>query len=194
MTTAPRRAWSCSTRRSPRWRGEVDDFLVLEEVFCQLFSACEHAHDVSRAEQWMRVGETLARRRNLPAVSAFCRTHYGGVLTAAGRFSEADTTLTEAIRLWALGERSRLRAGAVVRLADLRVRQGRYDEAEQLLTDPYVHPNDAARPLAAVYLSRGDTALAIDLLERALDHTERGSSAAAALLALLVDGHLAAGG
>src|SRR3954454_12922364 len=192
MTTAPRRAWSCSTRRSPRWRGEVDDFLVLEEVFCQLFSACEHAHDVSRAEQWMRVGETLARRRNLPAVSAFCRTHYGGVLTAAGRFSEADTTLTEAIRLWGLGERSLLRAGAVVRLADLRVRQGRYDEAEQLLTDPYVHPNDVARPLAAVLLARGDTALAIDLLERALGRAEPGA-ASAALLALLVDAHLAAG-
>ncbi len=26
--------------------GEVDDFVVLEEIFCQLFSACEHAHDV----------------------------------------------------------------------------------------------------------------------------------------------------
>src|SRR3954462_212786 len=144
--------------------GEVEDFLVLEEVFCQLFSACEHAHDVSRAEQWIRVGDALARRRNLPAVSAFCRTHYGGVLTAAGRFSEAETTLTEAIRLWGLGERSRLRAGAVLRLADLRVRQGRYEEVEQLLTAPYVPPNAAARPLAAVSLSRGDTALAIDLL------------------------------
>ena len=26
---------------------EVDDFCVLEEIFCQLFSACEHAHDVT---------------------------------------------------------------------------------------------------------------------------------------------------
>ena len=26
---------------------EVDDFMVLEEIFCQLFSACEHAHDVA---------------------------------------------------------------------------------------------------------------------------------------------------
>ena len=173
--------------------GEVDDFMVLEEVFCQLFAACEHAHDVRRAEQWIRIGDAIARRRQLPAVSAFCRTHYGGVLTAAGRFMEADTTLTEAIRLWGLGERSLLRAGAVVRLADLRVRQGRYDEAEQLLTDPYVHPNDAARPLAAVCLARGDIALAVDLLERALARAEPDSGAAAALLALLVDAHLAAG-
>jgi hypothetical protein len=30
--------------------GEVEDFFVLEEIFCQLFSACEHACDVRRAE------------------------------------------------------------------------------------------------------------------------------------------------
>ena len=29
---------------------EVDDFFVLEEIFCQLFAACEHAHDVARAD------------------------------------------------------------------------------------------------------------------------------------------------
>ena len=49
---------------------EVDDFCVLQEIFCQLFAACEHAHDVSRADQWIRVGEAIAARRR-----------------AAGRFS-----------------------------------------------------------------------------------------------------------
>ena len=112
--------------------GEVEDFVVLEEIFCQLFSACEHAQDVRRAEQWIRVGEQIAERRKLPAVSAYCRTHYGGILTAAGRWPEADATLTEAVRLWALGRRT-LKAGALIRLADLRVKQGRYDEAASLL-------------------------------------------------------------
>ena len=172
--------------------GEVDDFIVLEEVFCQLFAACEHAHDVSRAEQWIRVGEVVARRRKLPAVSAFCRTHYGGVLTAAGRWAEAETTLTEAIRLWGLGERSLMRAGAVVRLAELRVRQGRFEEAEELLADPHVHPNDAARPLAAIHLARGETVLATDLLEGALGRIEPDSAATAPILALLTEVHLAA--
>ncbi len=85
---------------------DVDDFCVLEEIFCQRFSACEHAHDVGRADQWIRIGETIAQRRQLPAVSAFCRTHYGGILTAAGRWPEADLALTEAVRLWGLGQQS----------------------------------------------------------------------------------------
>ena len=169
---------------------DVDDFCVLQEIFCQLFSACEHAHDVSRADQWIRIGEAIAARRHLPAVSAFCRTHYGGVLTAAGRWPEADATLTEAVRLWGLGHRG-LRVGALARLADLRVRQGRFEEAEQLLDGLDGH-TDAARPLAAIQLERGETSLAKDTLERALDQVDPQGTAVAPLLALLVDVHLAA--
>jgi DNA-binding CsgD family transcriptional regulator len=174
---------------------EVDDFFVLEEVFCQLFSACEHAHDVARADQWIRMGEAIAARRNLPAVSAFCRTHYGGVLTAAGRYAEADEALTEAVRLWALGQRSSvLRGGAMVRLADLRVRQGRYEEAELLLADlDPMTTNDAARPLAAIHLARGETALAREVLQRTLESIRVECSEAAPLLELLVEVHVAAG-
>jgi DNA-binding NarL/FixJ family response regulator len=169
---------------------EVDDFAVLEEIFCQLFSACEHAHDVGRADQWIRIGEAIAERRNLPAVSAFCRTHYGGLLTAAGRWPEADVALTEAVRLWGLGQQS-LRGGALIRLADLRVRQGRFEEAEQLL-DGFDVDADAARPLAAIHLARGDTSRAGDILEYALDHVDPMSTGAAPLWALLVDVCLAA--
>ena len=170
---------------------EVDDFSILEEIFCQLFSACEHAHDVARADQWIRVGDSIAQRRNLPAVSAFCRTHYGGVLTAAGRWPEADATLTEAVRLWGLGFGS-MRDGALARLADLRVRQGRFEEAERLLDGLDVNP-DTAHALAAIHLARGDTTLATDVLERALDEVDPATAAAVPLLAMLLEVHLVAG-
>jgi DNA-binding NarL/FixJ family response regulator len=173
---------------------EVDDFCVLEEVFCQLFAACEHARDVDRADQWIRIGEAIASRRQLPAVSAFCRTHYGGVLTAAGRWGEAEAALTDAIRLWGLGQRSILRGGALVRLADLRVRQGRFEEAEQLLEnlDPMA-ADEASGALAAIHLAKGQTALAREEVERALERLDPMSSAAAPLLELLIEVHLAAG-
>ena len=133
--------------------GEVEDFIVVEEIFCQMFSACERAQDVGRAEQWIRVGEAIAERRRLPAVSAYCRTHYGGILTAAGRWPEADDALTEAVRLWALGRRT-LKAGALVRLADLRVKQGRLEEAERLL-DGMSNDPEATLPLASLQFARG---------------------------------------
>ncbi len=172
--------------------GEIDDLCVLEEVFCQLFAACEHALDVGRADQWIRAGEALAARRGLPGISAFCRTHYGAILTAAGRWREAEQVLTEAIDLWGLGQRSSLRLGAVTRLADLRVRQGRLDEAEALLRELDVDAAvDAARPLAAVHLERGEPAIAHEILIRALGTIEPSGSAAVPVLALLVDVQIA---
>jgi DNA-binding CsgD family transcriptional regulator len=171
---------------------EVDDFSVLEQAFCQLFSACEHAHDVGRAEEWIRVGEAVAERRRLPVVSAFCRTHYGAVLTAAGRWPEAEATLTEAIRLWGLGQRSGLRSSALTRLADLRARQGRFEEAEHLLTG-LEGEVEAARPLAAALLARNEPEVAGEVLERALAQLDDASSSTVPLRALLVDVHLAAG-
>lgn len=170
---------------------DVGDFFILEEIFCQLFSACEHAHDVTRADQWIRIGDELAARRNAPAVSAFCRTHYGGILTAAGRWNEADVALSEAVRIWNLGYGS-LRAGALVRLAELRVRQGRFEEAEQLLDGLDLHV-EAARPLAALRLARGDLVLAADVLERALNELEPLSRATGPLWALLVEVRLGQG-
>lgn len=170
---------------------DVDDFAVVEEIFCQLFAACEYAHDVDRADQWIRVGEDIAARRNLPAVAAFCHTHYGGLLTAAGRWSEADAALSDAVRVWSLGHSS-LRPGALVRLAELRVRQGRFEEAEHLLNglDDNV---EAALPLAATHLERGEWALAVGLLTRGLSEIDPTSVAAVPLWATLVDAHIAAG-
>jgi DNA-binding CsgD family transcriptional regulator len=169
---------------------EVDSFQVLEEVFCQLFSACEHAHDVARADQWIRIGEQIADQRHLPSVAAFCHTHYGGLLTVAGRWPEADAALTEAIELWGLGWRS-LRPAALARLAELRVRQGRFEEAEQLLDGLGVN-TDTARPLAVIASERGERMRARDMLTQALADAGM-STAAVPLLATLVDVELAAG-
>ena len=171
---------------------EVDDFLVLAEVFCQLFSACEHAHDVGRADEWIRVGESIAARRQIPDVSAFCRTHYGGLLTAAGRWPEADVAFTDAVRLWSIGPKGQ-RGAALIRLADLRVRQGRFEEAEQLLSGVDRESADAAPTVAALHHLRGEDELAADVVERALTDIGRTCVSAAPLLSLLVDLHLAAG-
>lgn len=168
---------------------EVDDYLTLSEIFCQLFSACEHAHDLARAEEWLRIGEAIAAQRNISAVSAYCRTHYGGLMTAAGRWDEANLALTEAVRLWGLGHKG-LRFGALVRLADLRVRQGRLEEAGQLLEGLDMN-TEAARPLAALHLARGNAALAVDVLDRALTQMDPTSAAAGLLWATFVDVHLA---
>jgi DNA-binding NarL/FixJ family response regulator/predicted negative regulator of RcsB-dependent stress response len=169
----------------------VGDMAVADEIFCVLLSACERARDVARAEQWMRTVAELAHRLNLKTMAALCRAHYGGVLTDAGRWAEAEQQLLAAADLFAASARS-MAANAAVRLADLRVRQGRYEEAAVLLAGLEENP-DAARPLAALYMARGDVALARDRVQRALSNDGMAAGAAAPLLALLVDIELASG-
>jgi DNA-binding NarL/FixJ family response regulator len=175
--------------------GELTDLAAVDSMFCGFFWACELVNDVPRADQWMRAAADLMKRRNV--VAAFCRAHYGGILTAAGRWKEAETELVEAARHFDRGMSGR-RDAVVVRLADLRVRQGRLEEAAQLLDGLGQHP-DALRTIAALHLARGEVALARDLLERATEGPDDAvppvgeSSMGGPLLALLVDVHLEQG-
>jgi DNA-binding CsgD family transcriptional regulator len=168
--------------------GEVEELYVVEGTFCGLFWACERFHDVARAEQWVRAAESLQRRR-LVGVAGFCRAHYGGILTTAGRWVEADAQLNEAARLFERGYAA-LKASVEVRLAELRVLQGRLEDAQQLLNAVGEHP-DATRPLAMLHLTEGRNALAREVLERRLDDPDLDHDIAAPLWGLLVDVQLA---
>ena len=171
--------------------GDAQDVLVVESCFCGMFQACERAQDVTRAEQWMRAADEMANRRKRAAVGAFCRAHYAGILTAAGRWDEAESELHNAARIFERGYVAN-RAGVMVRLADLRVRQGRMEEAAVLLDGLDQHP-EATRPLAALHLARGETKRARDLLERKLAEPDLHAQVAASLLTLLVDALVAEG-
>jgi DNA-binding CsgD family transcriptional regulator len=173
--------------------GELAEVATVDSIFCLFFWACELLNDVPRADQWMRRAAEHLQRHHVAA--AFCRAHYGGILTAAGRWGEAEAQLIESTRLLDGGMP---RAAALIRLAELRLRQGRLEEAAQLLDGLDTHP-DAVRTLAALHLARGETALARDLLERCTTGSDDaaprvgGTSAIGPVLALLVDVHLADG-
>jgi DNA-binding NarL/FixJ family response regulator len=172
----------------------LKELAIMDLILCRFFWACELVNDVPRADQWMRAVAGLMERRNV--VAAFCRAHYGGILTAAGRWTEAETELLEAAHHFDQGLSSR-REEAIIRLADLRIRQGRVEETAQL--DGLEQHPDAVRTLADLHLARGDTAIARDLLERvtqAADDTVPAvgeSTMVGPLLALLVDVYLEEG-
>lgn len=169
--------------------GIVTDPWPAGEIYCALFGACELAIDVRRAESWLRVVHDYVDRTGEVPVSAICRMHYGGLLTAAGRWSDAEEELHTAIELYDRTWRGS-RPGAVLRLADLRVRQGRVADARRLVAGCEDWP-DAATPVARLHLVDGQPELAESVLERCLARRGRGL-ASAGLLALLVEAHLAA--
>jgi tetratricopeptide (TPR) repeat protein len=162
--------------------GEVAGIGYIGEIYCRLLSACEHAADVRRAEQWMAAASRSVAWTDFAPPT--CRYHYGGILIAIGRWAEAEEQLLAAIRAFDSGYHAE-RVFPLVRLADLRARQGRFEEAERLLEGGEWH-RTARQVLATIALGRGDLALAEDRVRLCLEAEDRSDPACAPLLALLV--------
>lgn len=171
--------------------GEVASFQIASEVFCVTLSACELAGDWVRTQHWCQAADDYARRYQCSFLSAYCRTTYGGLLTVTGRWDEAETELTGAIRAFEAGHRG-LRVHAVLRLADLRVQQGRLEEAAVLLNG-LEDQGGAVLPLARLHLARQQPELARALLGEALRPPQDTHLGSAPLLALCVEALLACG-
>jgi DNA-binding CsgD family transcriptional regulator len=163
--------------------GEVGAIGAAGEIYCRLLSACEQATDVRRAEQWISAAKRFVAWSNF--VPPTCRTHYGGILIAIGRWKEAEEELLAALRTFESGYRAG-RMFPLFRLAELRVRQGRFEEAERLLEGIDWHPN-ARRLLAAIALARRDVALAEELARLCLEGRPASDPACAPVLELLVE-------
>ena len=165
--------------------GEVKDYFVASETFCVTLSACELAGDFVRTNHWCESALEYAQRYQCSFLSAYCRTTYGSLLAETGKWEDAETALTEAIHTFDEGHRG-LRVNAVLKLADLRVSQGRLEEAEVLLGG-YEDYGSSVLPRARLHLARGESELAKAVLEQALQSDSSPSLHRAPLLRLLVD-------
>jgi ATP/maltotriose-dependent transcriptional regulator MalT len=125
-------------------------------------------------------------------LSAVCRTQYAGVLIWGGRWSEAEAELATATRDFEQ-VRPPMKVQAFARLGELRLRQGRLDEAATLFEQAGSQPM-ARLGLAAVALERGVPEDAAADVERFLAHIGAAEQTGrAGGLELLVRAHVARG-
>jgi LuxR family transcriptional regulator, maltose regulon positive regulatory protein len=146
--------------------GEYEEIVPAGWTFCFLLNACERVRDYERAGEWCAKVEEFSRRMRTNFVTLACRAHYGAVLTWQGRWGEAEQSLIEATGRLA-AERPSWSGLAIVRLADLRRRQGRLAEAEELLDRAQRNPL-APIVRAELALDRSDASAADDLLDPVL--------------------------
>jgi LuxR family transcriptional regulator, maltose regulon positive regulatory protein len=172
--------------------GEFEQLVGVCWTCCYLIYGCERVRDYDRAAEWCRKVEEFTERMRVQFVNGVCRAHYAAVLTWHGRWEQADEVLSKAASDLAATRPAKASEG-IVRLADLRRRQGRFEEAEGLFAKAESHPL-ATVGMAELALDRGDPDGAIPLAERVLrqlpleNRTER-----AAALELAVRAKAAAG-
>src|SRR5579884_1753067 len=172
--------------------GEIGDPQLVEVICCHLIDACQRVRDFDRAGEWCRRVEEVGERLGEATMFATCRTLYGEVLLWQGDWQEADRTLTAACRQVAGAELKA--ADGLVRLAELRRRQGRREEAAALLEQCAEHPR-APIVRAGILFDRGQPGEAIRESERYLRRVgERDRFERVRALELLVRARLQGGG
>jgi DNA-binding CsgD family transcriptional regulator len=171
--------------------GELSDPVVFGDVCCLVTLAAEEAGELERLMKWNEVVETyLSRHLHGPLIS-FCGTCGAEFFQAKGDLGMAERCLTEALgALEGTGHRSRCIHPAA-KLAELRILQGRVEEAERLLMG-YEDLPEALGASVAIHRLRGDLAVAAALLLRRLNQVGD-TTVAVPLLSTLVEVQLGQG-
>jgi len=172
--------------------GEATELETLGELCCDLIAACDQTGDVDRLRQWNRLlDEGMHEGGKLPVMS-FCGCCSAEAMIAGGRLEDAERELSSTLKIVEqTGARTRC-VDPRARLADLLVRQGRFEEAEQLL--PGADGDGwTVRARAELHLARNEPGAATVVLERRLRQIGMESLLAVTVLDLLVQARLASG-
>ena len=172
--------------------GELKDLVAIGLACCYMIAACERVRDYDRAVQWCARLKVFCAKWGLRPLFAVCRTQYASICMWRGTWLEAEQELVAAGDELA-ASRPAMTPDAIVRLAELRRRQGRLTEAASLFEQAGAH-GLALLGRAELAFDRGDMRAAAEQVDRYLrrvpmqNRTDR-----AAGLELLVRAQAAAG-
>lgn len=172
--------------------GLVQDPFVIGTSLCALLSSCDRAGDVDRATEWIRLVHALVLdplEGRPKALGTHCKIALGGVLSTAGRWTEAEAELVEAL---ARGGHRGHHVDAAARLAEVWIHQGRTEEAARLLED-LDDEVAAAGAVALLHLDRAQHDLAAGVLHQGIRRMVGDVLRSAPLAATLVEVELARG-
>jgi ATP/maltotriose-dependent transcriptional regulator MalT len=164
--------------------GEGDPETVVH-TSCVNIICSNRAGDVKRAMQWIRAADDFNRRYGSPHLDAICRTAYGEVLLATGRWAEADRELRSVLDKMSPRVEPLVRTQALAKLAELRLAQGRIEEAARLLEGIEDHVA-CLNARAAVCIARGELIVAASILRRRLRELGETCLESATLVELLI--------
>lgn len=165
--------------------GEGGDLDTVVLVGCRTITACSRAVDVRRATQWIRAADDFHRRFGSTHLYTTCRTHHGFVLSAAGDWKGAEAELLLALRTGGAAD-AVLRAEAAGTLSEIRLAQGRFEEAEELLRGLDDHPRTTVAR-ARLHLAAGRPTVSASLVHRRLPELDARHIERAVLVDLLAE-------
>jgi DNA-binding CsgD family transcriptional regulator len=165
--------------------GELRSPRQIGSTCCSVLSACDQTSDFERAVQWCRRMIDLTERLRYTPLLPWCRAIYAGTLIQAGDWERAEEELRAALQAYG-GSGRPMAVYPLARLAELRLRQGRIEEAVPLVSGHEDHPR-AVEVGIELLIERGELGLAEERLEWRLHSLAADHPRATPLLRLLVD-------
>ena len=104
--------------------GEMKDLVAIGLSCCYMIAACDRVRDYDRAFQWCARLKVFCAKWGLRPLFAVCRTQYASICMWRGAWLEAEQELLAATDELA-ASRPAMTADGIVRLAELRRRQGK---------------------------------------------------------------------
>jgi LuxR family transcriptional regulator, maltose regulon positive regulatory protein len=148
--------------------GEMTDRVAIGLSGCYLIAACARVRDYDRAVQWCRRLKEFCTKWGLRPLFAVCRTQYAAICLWRGTWAEAEQELCAASDELA-ASRPAMKSDALVRLAELRRRQGRLAEAGALVGQVSPH-GDGLMERAELALDCNDVRTSLEWGEQYLRH------------------------
>ena len=133
---------------------------------CMLIEACERVRDFERAGQWCDKVKEICTRWQFDVMFSSCRNLYSSVLVWKGEWKEAENELITAAKELKI-TRPMYASASAVHLAELRRKQGRWDETQHLLENAGTHTLKLLS-CAALAFDKDDLTAAANFAERFL--------------------------
>ena len=140
-------------------------------TYCTMISACRDLNDVQRASEWTEATERWCERSSVSGFPGVCRVHRAEIVALNGDWSRAASELERATEELAHYRAVPPLADGLYAIAEIRLRMGQLDAAEELLRQANEKGHSPQPALALIRLARGDARAAAASLDTALGET-----------------------
>lgn len=136
-------------------------------VYCSVISVCRALCDWERATEWTKVSTRYCERESIAGYTGQCRFHQGEIDRLHGHLALAEERVLLACE--EMLSVNRVSAGwGFGELAEIRVRRGDLDGAEEALAEAIALGDDGQPGQGRLLLARGDAPAAVRSLRRSL--------------------------
>jgi len=172
--------------------GELSPFIT-GVTYCEVISVCRDLADYQRAGEWTEATERWCEKQSISGFPGICRVHRAEIVAQGGAWERAEEELLKATRELAAFNATPPMADGFYALAQLRLRRGDLDTAEEALKESHRLGHYPQPVLSLIRLAKGNLRTAFGGIKSALEEKAADSWMTVRLLPAFIEIAVAAG-